>query len=292
MRRSFLIAATMLCFGGPATALDDPAVCKRLTQTTGGGLFLAYPNGAPALSRLGAQATCDNDGGFCFIKVGNRNMFDDTARFYFLPAPVPRKEEGVWHIRTQTRAMNLAGADQAYLARPAVTTRCHSDQPLEVSPTGPFVQINDYIDHHGGPGDNRPVLPLSRFFHFQIQEPVGGPNCIATDDRRAFGDLKSIYGFDDVARTPKLVSRLFSFVGPAAAAPTVYAGLSSEFAYQDSADPPCFGFSVPRITRTEYLNEKVDWKPSSTTVWIKRLRGKQVINVPEWTARAVSWSQQ
>jgi hypothetical protein len=289
MRHATISALLLLQLCGSALALDDAAVCGNLRSGGASGLYLAYPAFLPAAARLGAQATCDAAGGFCLIKAGRGNPFDDAARFYYVPASIPRTEEGVWHIRTQTKARNLDGADQAYLARPAITTRCSPTQLLGSFPNGAgYVTVSDYIDHHADVGAQR-IPDIGDKFHFEIQEPPGGPACIRTDSRRAFGDLSRIYGFDDVARKQKRLARMLSFVGTAMAAPTPYAGLSSEFAYYDRSELPCFGFAAPKPTRTEYLGQSIDWKPYLTTIWIKRLRGREV-SLIGGAPLSVSWT--
>ncbi|HTO66147.1 MAG TPA: hypothetical protein VMM15_33415 [Bradyrhizobium sp.] len=290
MRQAAISTLLLLQLCGTARAIDDAGVCGDLRNMGASGLYLAYPFFSPALAKLDASKTCDAVGGFCLVKPGRLNPFDDGARFYFVPAAIPRTEEGVWHIRTQTQARNLDGADQAYLARGAINTRCSPTQLLESFPGGAsYVPVNDYIDHHAAGSDARPIREIGQQFHFEIQDPPGGPACIRTDSRRAFGDLSRIYGFADVARRQKRLARFLSFVGTAAAAPTPYAGLSSEFAYYDRPEPPCFGFAGPKPTRTEYLGESIDWKPYLTTIWIKRLRGREVTSVGPGPI-SVSWA--
>ncbi len=289
MRHATISALLLFQLCGSALALDDVAVCGNLRSRGASGLYLAYPMFSPAAAGLGAQNSCDAQGGFCLTKVGRSNLFDDGARFYYVPASIPRTEEGVWHIRTQTKARNLEGADRAYLARPAITTRCSPINLLESFSNGAgYVTVNDYIDHHAAGSEARLSPDIGRLFHFKIQDPPGGPACVATDDRRAFGDLSRIYGFDDVVRKQKRLARLLSFVGPAAAA-TAYAGLSSEFAYYDRSELPCFGFAAPKPTRTEYLGQSIDWKPYQTTIWIKRLRGREV-SLIGGAPLSVSWT--
>jgi hypothetical protein len=287
MRYALPVLLWLLNISGFAFAFDDFSVCGALTRSGGTGLYLAYPTFSSAIAKFQGKPTCDSSGSFCFTPVGGTNVFDDNARFYFVPAPIPRSEEGVWHIRTQTRAKNLTGADRAFLSRPNVTTRCSPNAPLGPFPKGPFVDVNDYVEHHGSPDDYRPNIYLHRYFHFQIQDTPSS-KCIFTDDRKIFKDLKSIYGYDDVDTSPNQVVNLFGVTTRAVAA-TAYAGLSSEFAYRDSPEPACFGFTVPVPTRSEYLGEKIDWKPYLTTIWIKKLRGRQI--VPEVMARSVQWRQ-
>jgi hypothetical protein len=256
---------------GSAVAYDDAAVCGSLRGSGASGLYLAYPAFSPAAARLTAR-TCDSAVGFCWTRAGQGIPFDDGARFYFVPEAIPRAEEGVWHVRTQTMARNLEGADRAYLARPGITTRCSPTRPWDSFANGAgYVSTDDYIDHH----DGRSIEDIGTKFHFQIQD-TPSTACIRTDGR-AFGNLNRMYGFEDVARRQRFVSGLFSFAGTAEAATTTrYAGLSSEFAYYDRSEPPCFGFAAPRPTRTEYLGQSIDWKPYLTKIWIKRLRGRDV----------------
>lgn len=285
MRYATTSALLLFQLCGSALALDDAAVCGNLRSMGASGLYLAYPAFSPAVAKLGAQGACDAAGGFCLTKAGRGNPFDDGARFYFVPASIPRTEEGVWHIRTQTKARNLEGADQAYLARPAINTRCSPINLLESFSNGAgYVTVNDYIDHHAG----KSIEEIGSMFHFKIQDPPGGPACIRTDDRRAFRDLSRVYGFDEVARKEKRLARALSFVGSVVAA-TPYAGLSSEFAYYDRSELPCFGFAAPKPTRTEFLGQSLDWKPYLTTIWIKRLRGREVTTVGG-ASLSVSWT--
>ena len=287
MRNVAISAVALLSMYGSALALDDGAVCSNLRSMGASGLYLAYPSYSPAVLKLGAQNTCGADG-VCLIKAARNNLFDDNVRFYYVTTSIPRTEEGVWHIRTQTRARNLDGADQAYLARPAITTRCSPNAPLEAFFGGAgYVSVNDYIDHHADDGW-RLSRDVGLKFHFRIQDPPGGPACVATDDRRVFKNQSSIYGFDDVARKQKRVARLLNFVGTAEAA-TPYAGLSSEFAYFDRPDVPCFGFAGPKPTRSEYLGQSINWQPYQTTIWIKRLRGHDITLVGG-QAVSLSWN--
>jgi hypothetical protein len=203
MRHAAIPIILLLQLCGGALAIDDAAVCGELRSIGASGLHLAYPAFSPAAAKLGAQKSCNTFGGFCLTKVGRSNTFDDNARFYFVPAPIPRNEEGVWHIRTQTKARNLDGAD--HLARAAITTRCSPMQLLDSFLGGAgYVTVNDYIDHHAPGGEARLNQQIGNQFHFKIQDPPGGPVCIATDNRTKFKDLTGIYGFDDVARRQKL----------------------------------------------------------------------------------------
>src|SRR5438046_6801980 len=116
MRNSTVVAVLLLQLCGSALAYDDTAMCSSLRGNGASGLYLAYPAFSPARTKLASRWTCDPASGFCWIRIGQEIPFDEGARFYFVPEPIPRTEEGVWHVRTQTMARNLAGADQAYLA--------------------------------------------------------------------------------------------------------------------------------------------------------------------------------
>jgi hypothetical protein len=290
MRQTLISALLFVHLCGSAIALDDVAVCSNLRSMGASGLYLAYPSFSPVAANLVAQKSCDGKGGVCLIKSGRSTPFDDSARFYYVPASIPRTEEGVWHIRTQTKARNLEGADRAYLARPAVTTRCSPTNLLDSFSNGAgYVTVSDYVDHHAEAGVARAIPDVGRLFHFEIQDTPGGSACIRTDSRRAFVDLNRVYGFNDVARRPKRIARMLSFVGPAVGAPTPYAGLSSEFAYYDRSESPCFGFAAPKPTLAGYLGHSIDWKPYLTTIWIKRLRGREV-SLVGGEPLSVSWA--
>jgi hypothetical protein len=262
----------------PASAqmLDDTAICSRLTEMSQAGLFIAYSS---------FSANCAVDKPFCLVRLNGNNFYDPSSRFYFVPSRIARSEESVWHIRTQTRARNVRGADTAFVSRPAVRTRCSPDAPLDAFVgDNRFVGLNRYSDHHGGPKDPVRRDPgLARYFHLQVQDPPGTRNCIATDDRTIFRDLKSIYGFEGVIRTEQKTASWLSFVGTATAdIATDYAGLSSEFAYKADSDRACFGFSTPVPTRSGGFDPNMNWQPTSTTIVIKRIRGQSVISEPKY----------
>ena len=285
MKRLFLSAGLVIQMCGVSVALDDASVCDRLTKE-GPGLYLAYPEGAKAASALKCEGS-----GYCFGKIGSQNLFDDYGRLFFVGASTPPGEEVVWHVRMQTRARNLDSADLAYLSRPTTTTRCSPTEALPTFPSnsfplGPFAPLNDYIDHHEG----RPVGLLTRYFHFQIQEAPGRKQCISTDNRAAFRDQKSIYGFENVERLPKEVAQALT-IRTAQASANAYAGLSSEFIYRDDPKSPCFGFGLPQPTRSAYLNEKINWAPYLTKIWIKRFRGKQITAEGDANGRVIQWLQ-
>jgi hypothetical protein len=281
MRRIPITAIVLNLFGLalPASAqmLDDTAVCNRLTETSQAGLFIAYSS---------FSANCTADKPFCLVRSNASNVYDPSSRFYYVPSRIGRSEEGVWHIRTQTRARNVRGADAAFVYRPAIRTKCSPDASLDAFVgNNRFVGLNRYGDHHGAPDDPVRRDPgLARYFHFQVQDPPGTRNCIATDDRTVFRDLKSIYGFEGVVRTEQKTASWFSFVGTATAdVATDYAGLSSEFAYKADSDRACFGFSAPVPTRSTGFDPNTNWQPTSTAIVIKRIRGQSVINEPRYS---------
>src|SRR5579863_3043952 len=130
MKRAVISTLLVLQSCQWALAIEDAAVCANLRTMGASGLYLAYPAYSPVAASSGAK-NCDSLGGFCLSKVGGRNQFDEGARFYFVPTPIPRAEEGVWHIRSQTTSLKLDGADQAYLARAAMRTRCSPTRLLD-----------------------------------------------------------------------------------------------------------------------------------------------------------------
>jgi hypothetical protein len=278
MKHSLQLVGLLLtaCLSQPLAAqtFDDTAVCNRLALSYRSGLYIAYPSGSRALMRLEGRALCAPDGSFCATRVNGDNAYEPVSRFYYLPGPKPRTEEGVWHIRTQTEALNLEGADFAFLSRPALkSTRCSPNTPLSAfSGSENFVSLNRYIDYHVGKGQETPTdLGLDNSFHFAIQDSV--TPCVKTNDTRVFKDLRALYGFENVRRTEQRVVRWFS--ASAIADPIQYAGLSSEFAYQDKTEMACFGFAAP-IPTMSGVSANNTWKPSRTSIVIKRLKGRHV----------------
>jgi hypothetical protein len=249
------------------------------------GLYLVYPVSSPGAAKVRAEGGCGLDSSLCVSRANGSNVFDPEARFYYVPGPVPASEEGVWHVRTQTEAENVGGADQAFVKRPAIRTQCSPNAPLEISPDGPRVSVEDYVDYHNG---RRGGWDFGRYFHFQIQDSPGR-DCISTGGRQ-MGNLNEIYGFEGVMRRARQVEN-YSFLSGASAGrlTTRYAGLSSEFAYRNPQEPACFSFNGPTLTRSNLAQSDIVWRPQTTTVWIKRLRGRQVIQAVDVTRRLVTW---
>jgi len=284
-----LVLATLPQYVAAQTT-DDAAVCTRLLQSYRSGLYLAYP--APfATPQPTGRTICEAGSGFCVSPVTGRPDYNPSARFYFLPGNGNgRAREGVWHIRTQTRAANLSGADFAFVYRPSIRTRCSPDFPLDAFiGDSRLVPLNRYMDHHPGTDDaRRPDPGLGRYFHFYIQDPPDTKNCIRTDNAQAFRNLRKLYGFDGVVRTEQQVARFFLFTSTAIAdVATQYAGLSSEFAYHDGAGPVCFGFSVPTPTLSRNFDATQNWKPLQTSIVIKQLIGRRV---SETEPRTITWA--
>lgn len=273
-----LVGLLMTCLSQPLAAqtFDDTAVCNRIALSYRSGLYIAYPSGSRALLRLEGRALCASDGSFCAARVNGDNTYEPVSRFYYLPGAKPRVEEGVWHIRTQTEALKLEGADFAFVSRPALkSTRCSPNTPLSAfSGSENFVNLNRYIDYHVGIGHETPTdLGLDNSFHFAIQDSV--IPCVKTNDTKIFKDLRALYGFENVRRTEQRVARWFSAPAIAAPIPVQYAGLSSEFAYQDDTELACFGFAAP-IPTMSGVSANNTWKPSRTSIVIKRLKGRHV----------------
>jgi hypothetical protein len=106
---------------------------------------------------------------------------------------------------------------------------------------------------------------MSKAFHFQIEEKPS--SCVATNDERVYGDLNKLYNFEKVAPKPQNWAKIAST--SAYGDETLYAGLSSEFAYQDNDKPLCFGFTAPKMTIGNSAGEG-GWVPINTQVVIKR----------------------
>src|SRR4051812_6107031 len=110
LRPTLLALSAIACLGGPAYAQwGDAAVCKSLVDARRTGLYVAYQNMADVVP----------------VRVNHAPIkFRWNARFFYVPSLEVEKDEGVWHIRTQTRARSLSGADLAYVYRPGYRTRC------------------------------------------------------------------------------------------------------------------------------------------------------------------------
>ena len=211
-----------------------------------------------------------------------------------------RGNEGVWHVRTETRATSAPRADAIYVYRAGVITRCSPTTPLsEYSQDERFVDINRYIDYHAPNNNGRDPNPgLNRNFHFQIEDTSTG-SCIRTDDRSIYGNLADVYGFPDISRAETVTAfeGATSVVSPVLAAKVAYQGLSSEFAYRDGDNTRCFAFTAPiptgvpggwfysRFAAAQDAAQK--WRPVNTLIVIKRLLGRKVMEVVN---RNVPWN--
>lgn len=266
----------LLTCSAAAQSLDDDAVCRRLTRGDyRTGLYIVYPAGSPALYHIQDRALCSEDGLFCGAAVNGDNIYMPRSRFYFLPQPKIRNEEGVWHVRTQTLATNLSGADRAYVYRPPLnSTRCSKDKALpSFTEEQSLMPISRYRNHHPPLGAGRPPDPgFARAFHLQIEDRPS--SCVNSDDEKVYGDLDKLYNFEGVQPRPQAWARAVST--SAYAEPVVYAGLSAEFAYQDNDKPLCFGFNAP-IPTAGGESAEGGWSPRSTLVVIKRLVRRTVM---------------
>jgi hypothetical protein len=267
------ILGLMLLPGGDAMAqAQDRAICDRITRESyQNGLYVAYPSGSPAiyhLQKLKKRTICSDDGQYCAVPVNGDNVFASGSRFYFLPKPRDRDEEGVWHVRTQTIAKDLRGADRAYVYRPPLgSTRCSKRNALpSFDQQQSSMPISRYHNHHPRYGGGRPPdRGMSDAFHLQIEDKPS--SCVDTDNERVYGDLHKLYNFENVTPPPENWAKVVSTSAHAEQVP--YAGLSAEFAYQDNEKPLCFGFSAPKPTGKNEVAEGM-WIPLSTLVVIKR----------------------
>jgi hypothetical protein len=242
-----------------------------------------YSSDSKAYAKFDSGAVCASDGTYCLMPIRDENSYERVSRFYFLPGPKPRIEEGVWHVRTQTEASNLAGADYAYLYRPPYpTTRCSPNKALPaLSRQDRLVTLNRYGDFHVEEGDTRgPDYGLTNSFHFDIEKSPKERPCVNTSDTSVFKNLKKIYGFDGVTRTPQVVAGHLSTAAYADSA-SKYAGLSSEFAYYDGDATACFGFSAPIATRSDSFGSNL--MPTRTAIIIKRIKGGDVSTIFDGT---------
>jgi hypothetical protein len=283
-----LMTITMLGVGPAAHAYaqgpnySDEFICKKLTERPVTGLFIGYQDGETPTRVNGVPP-----------------QYSLNVRFYFLPGGTPR-EEGVWHIRTQTATEAVRGTDQVFVYRPRVETRCSRRARdtggaisgnrgvwPEFDSNDRLIGLNRYAEHHA-PEDKRWDLKQEKYFglgvhfHMSIQDGIARDGCVKTDDPAVFTDLWSVYGFEGVSRSKSRTARTLTLFGPASAqdlsAPR-HDGLSSELRYHDSSDPACFGFSAPL------------WgggSPAVTTIRIKQLRGRNVSTIFN---RTVTWAQ-
>lgn len=279
-----MFVATAAAYG---QSLDDRAICTRLTRGSyRTGLYIVYPAGSPAVYRIKDRAICTDDGSYCGAAVNGNNIYMARSRFFYLPGPKQGNEEGVWHVRTQTKADNLSGADRAYVYRRHVdSTRCSKDRPLPFfTEEQSMMPISRYQNHHPVSGDSRPPDPgMSNAFHLQIEDRPS--SCVKSDDEKVYGDLDKLYNFEGVRAPPSGWARAVSTA--AYAGPVQYAGLSAEFAYQDDDKPLCFGFNAPLPT-VSGASPEGNWAPRTTLIVIKRFVRRQVF---QDFRQEVVWSQ-
>ena len=160
-----LLSVALLTNEAFAQRFDDTAVCSRLMRSSRPqGLYIAYLANTPALKNIQDRAICADDGSFCLAAINGKNTYELRSRFFYVAAKA-RSEEGVWHVRTQTSAKNLEGADFAFVSRPAYpSTRCSPNQLPSLQGNDRLVNVNRYIDHHPGPETAIPPDPgLSEF---------------------------------------------------------------------------------------------------------------------------------
>jgi hypothetical protein len=294
MNRSALVLLSSfyaLAMGGQAQAqsLDNEQICPGLQKP---GLYYVYADAGQIVSR----------------QVGSgRLRYSVNSRFYYVPRAqasfAGRNDEGVWHIRTQTVAADAPRANEAYVYRQPIVSRCSGGVPLfAFSSNERFVPLNRYVDYHAPKRNGREQEPQLRdYFHFKMQNPENG-DCatgIRTDAANLSGSLEDIYAFKTVKRedTPTSYEVATTLFGPAVALPTKeltsrYQGLTSEFAYRYTAGNSCVSFSPPLPTGAGSLNAisaAAVWKPKTTSVVLKRFRGR---NVVELVSKVISWDGQ
>jgi hypothetical protein len=282
-----LIPLLLVSVGAMAQEAADSEICERLISLNHAGLYISYPGGVPGERLREARGSMP---------------YDPNARFYFVPGFGPRltrsQDEGVWHIRTQSQSVVRRGTDTALVYRPAFSTRCDPQGLLAFNENDRFIPLLSYQRHHATlESERRPSTALSQGFHFQIRDRLSSQanGCSPTDDRQAFPDLAALYGFDSqgenaLANALTIVRPVYATVKSAA-----YDGLSSEFAYDrgDGTKPACFGFTMALPTNglskdgsffgpsnLELARRAGQvWRPMSTSLVIKRLRGRTLLNV-------------
>ena len=125
-RRSFAIAVPIVVLLAAGSALgqniDDQVNCNALSAP--GLYYLAYTEtGEAALTRVGAKPL----------------RYQPISRFYFVSSSneemAARREEGVWHIRTQTKANAAPTADTVYVYRPGVRNAVLANHSFARVPT-------------------------------------------------------------------------------------------------------------------------------------------------------------
>jgi hypothetical protein len=299
-------ALKWLCLGAllfPSVALSqeisDGQTCDRLVALNHAGVYIAYPQptGDPLLA-----------------PVKGIMSYNPNARFFFVPGFGPRltlsQEEGVWHVRTRTQSHQPQGTDTALVFRAKIKTRCSPNDFLGAfDQNTSFVGLRGYENYHAEKPERNLSTSLHENFHLKIKDTLSteSDGCTWTDNRSAFPVFSQIYSFQAQADN-RLAAELTPVGSAIAEQPRVlvtkYDGLSSEFAYDvgETGRPACFGFTIPLPTNglsrrsTLWGNSNLmtaqlagqNWKPVSTEIAIKRLRGRTVLNVKSMT---ISWSR-
>jgi hypothetical protein len=267
---------------------SDGMVCNQLVALNHAGLYIAYPSptGQPDVRPVSAAM-----------------QYDPAARFFYVPGFGPRlvvskDDEGLWHVRTRTRSQAPQGTDSALVYRPPVRTRCSPNSALPAfDDNTQFVNLRGYENFHAEQPTRSPSTALHTNFHLRIKDKLSPEvdGCTWTDDRSAFR-LAQIYSFE-VNASSRTASSLDPLSAAVAATEDVtysprFDGLSSEFAYdsRESGQPACFGFTMALPTNglarswsfSKLINARTTaatWRPVSTEILIKRIRGRSVLSV-------------
>lgn len=284
-----LAALAVIFGGGAATAqsFNEAGICSRLLERQQSGLYFVEDGFAePVIQRVDAAPL----------------PYTSRARFYYLPlVRAGGRDTGrqwVWHIRTQTEAGAAPRANLAYVYRPGRRTACSPTRELfEFSPDDRFVELNRYIDYHNSSSGRARETGLRDYFHFEFRDDG---RCVRTDAAE-YGNLEGHYGFEGLSRQQEALERRLTPTGTAYAATGVsrFAGLSSEFSYQDQPGPACLSFTAPLPTRAgnslnyfwggryqEALAAAQKWQPVQTLVVIKRVTARGIVEVMR---RTISW---
>jgi hypothetical protein len=288
----------LLLFAGVAVSQEaaDGRVCDQLISLNHAGLYISYPQDAPEEKPRAVRGPMP---------------YTANARFYFVPGFGPRltrsQDEGVWHIRTQSKSVARRGTDTALVYRPAYSTLCDPQGLHAFNENERFLPLLGYQRYHATlESERRPSTALSQGFHFRIKDNLSSDKsrCSPTDDRQAFPHPAAIYGFD--SQGENALAEALTIVRPvyATVKSVNYDGLSSEFAYDrgGGAKPACFGFTMALPTNGlskegSFLGPSnlelarragQSWRPSSTNLVIKRLRGRNVLQVYN---RTVEWER-
>ncbi len=299
--RWLVVGALLSSSGALAQGVSDGPTCDRLISLNHAGVYIAYPQPMAEPKLLLARGSMP---------------YDPNARFFYVPGFGPRltisRDEGVWHVRTRTRSEKPQGTDTALVYRPGVTTRCSPNSFLEAfDENGRFVALRGYENYHAERPSRNLSTALPTYFHFKIKDrlSVETDGCTRTDDRIAFPGFSKIYSFQ--VQADSQVAGNLAPIGTAVADPSnpsrgivsKYDGLSSEFAYDSSERrrPACFGFTIPLPTNgfsrrlgwggSSLVDARLagqSWRPVSTEIFIKRLRGRSVLQV---VSMNVGWSR-